>query len=164
MLATSFRILKATAVMKKPSSKAMKKEAKKDDWDIVINLKHKNGNTGQSVTIEEVPVRALQTPEDILEEHLKSDFYNWEDDDEMDVAILTAKDCTTFKINNKVVDGKKQLKQLNVKAGDFLVMKTKKFEILAGAVMDVMEEPPPPAKLEPDAKHSMPPPTGTFLK
>ena len=49
-----------------------------------------------------------------------------------------------------------QLKQLNVKAGDFLVMKTKKFEIHAGAVMDTMAASSTP-KFQEEAKHSMPP-------
>ena len=164
-MAEMLSTLKPMKAMKAMKAAVMKKPAatkKPKDYDIKVKMCIKNGNSGEVVEIEDCVVGSEMTPVDTLQTHLW-DFYDWEDEAEMEVVMLTAVANTTFTVNGAVVDGKTRFRDL-VKEGDQVVMKTKKFKILAGAVMDSMAEAVPEVKIEKEAKHGMPPPTGTFKK
>ena len=153
---------KAMKVMKKPA--VMKRPAKADDVgkDMIITMKIKNGNSGETFHFDDAIVGAKMTAAECLKTQML-DTYDWEDEEEMEIVLTTAVVCTTFKVNGNVVDGNTELGKL-MKAGDKLSMKTAKFKIHAGAVIDVEEDSHTAKPSGAFNAYGSEGPTGTFKK
>ena len=155
MLSSRFQILKAKAVMKKPSSKAMMKKpaATKTEADYltidltVINKTAKEKHSG------EVTVVKNETMKELLMAHLM-DEYDWEDDIEMTATLDVAAQCTTYIVDGKEVNAEKKIGEVCVN-GSKVKMKTAKFKM----PLDEEADAPAPARLETEATHGMMPPT-----